>query len=58
LNIGITHIGNKMSKYKSNKNLTFEKDSKKSYVFIKEGSKDVGMLMWHYKKKIWLFERH
>jgi len=47
-----------MSKYKSNKNLTFEKDSKKSYVFIKEGSKDVGMLMWHYKKKIWLFERH
>jgi len=41
---------------KSNKNLTFEKDLEKSYVFIKDGKKDVGMLLWHYANKKWVFE--
>ncbi len=41
---------------KSNKNLTFEKDGLKSYIYIKEKGKDIGMLMWHYKKKKWIFE--
>ncbi len=43
-------------KYKSNKNLTFEKDEEKSYVYIKEKGKDIGIFMWHYKKKKWVFE--
>lgn len=41
---------------KSNNNLKFTKDSKKSYVYINEGKKDIGILMWHYKKKKWVFE--
>jgi len=45
-------------KYKTNKNLRFEKDSLKSYVFIKEGNRDIGMLAWHYAKKKWIFESH
>ena len=43
-------------KHKSNKNLSFSKDPDKSYVFIREGNKDIGILMWHYKKKKWIFE--
>lgn len=45
-----------MSKTKSNKNLKFEKDNRKSYVYIKDGDRDVGILMWHYKKKKWILE--
>jgi len=41
---------------KSNKNLIFIKDKDKNYVYIKDGKKDVGILMWHYKKKKWIFE--
>ncbi len=41
---------------KSNKKITISKDSKKSYVYIKDGKKDIGILMWHYKKKKWVFE--
>jgi len=41
---------------KSNKNLKFVKDRNKSYVYISERSKDIGMLYWHYQKKIWMFE--
>lgn len=40
-------------KYKSNKHLKFIKDDLKSYVFIKEKNKDIGMLYWDYKKKLW-----
>jgi len=43
-------------KYKTNKNLEFIKDNLKSYVFIKEKNKDIGMLLWHYTKKKWVFE--
>ena len=41
---------------KTNKKITIEKDSHKSYVYIKDGKKDVGILIWHYKKKKWVFE--
>lgn len=40
-----------------NKNLTFTKDSEKSYVYIRDGNKDVGILMWHYAKKRWVLEK-
>ena len=42
--------------YKSNKNLKFVKDSQKSYVYVYEGKKSLGMFSWHCKKKKWIFE--
>ena len=42
--------------YKSNKHLTFKKDDTKSYVYIEENGKDIGILMWNYMKKKWVFE--
>ena len=44
-------------KYKSNKNITIQKDAVKSYVYIYDGSRQIGTLMWHYKKKEWVFEK-
>jgi len=44
-----------MEKTKSNKDISIEKDSKKSYVYIKDKNKVVGILMWHYKLKKWVF---
>ena len=41
---------------KTNKNLTFIKEKTKSYVHIRDGKKEIGILMWHYKKKKWIFE--
>jgi len=41
---------------KTNKNLSFEKDNEKSYVYIKEDKKDIGILMWHHKKRKWVFD--
>ena len=41
---------------KSNKKISFTRDSKKSYVYIKDGKKEIGILMWHYGKKKWVFE--
>lgn len=41
---------------KSNKNLEFIKARKKSYVFIQEKGKDIGIFMWNYTKKKWVFE--
>jgi len=41
---------------KTNKNLSFEKDNEKSYIYIKEGKKDIGILMWHCKKRKWVFD--
>ena len=41
---------------KSNKNITISKDEAKSYVYIYDNKKEIGMLMWHYKKKKWIFE--
>ncbi len=32
------------------------KDPKKSYVIIRDGIKDVGMLAWDFNKKFWIFE--
>lgn len=46
-----------MSRKKSNAKLEFIKDPKKSYVYIREGKKDIGMLAWHYEKKLWVFDR-
>jgi len=43
---------------KSNKKISFTKDKKKSYVYIKDGKKDIGILMWHYKKNKWIFENN
>ncbi len=45
-----------MSRTKSNKKITFERDNSKSYVYIKDGNKDIGMLYWHYQKKRWMFD--
>ncbi len=47
----------KMGRNKSNKRITISKDKEKSYVYIKDGNKDVGILMWHYKKKKWVLSR-
>ena len=46
----------KMSRRKSNKKITITKDKEKSYVYIDEGDKYIGILMWHYKKKKWVFD--
>ena len=42
---------------KTNRNLVFEKDKEKTYVYIKDGKSDVGMLLWDFKKKCWVLER-
>lgn len=28
----------------------------KGYIYVKKGSKTIGILVWHYKKKRWIFE--
>ena len=40
---------------KSNKNLSFLKDNKKSYVYISEKEKTIGLFYYHYTKKKWLY---
>ena len=45
-----------MPRTKSNKNITMQKDPDKSYVHIYDSKKFIGTLMWHYKKKKWVFE--
>ena len=45
-------------KYKSNENLTFLKDSFKSYVYIMEKGRELGVFYWDYKKKKWDYERY
>lgn len=42
---------------KSNKDLKFIKDKEKSYVYIEEKGKTIGILMWHYKKEKWVYEK-
>ncbi len=41
---------------KSNKNIEIKKDPEKSYVYVEEKGKDIGILMWNYSKKKWIFE--
>jgi len=41
---------------KSNKKINISRDNKKSYVYLRDGEKDIGILMWHYKKKKWIYE--
>ena len=41
---------------KTNKNINIEYDNKKSYVYIYEKKTLIGMLMWHYSKKKWIYE--
>jgi hypothetical protein len=41
---------------KTNKNIRIAKDNAKSYVYVYDKDKCVGILMWHYKKKKWVFE--
>ena len=43
-------------KYKSNRDIGFEKDDVKSYIYVSEKSKSIGIFMWHYKKKVWIYE--
>ena len=45
-------------KMKDNSKVSITKDKDKSYVYIKDGNKDIGVLMWDYKKKKWLFENN
>ena len=42
--------------YKTNNHLSFLKDYLKSYVYIYDGQKEVGLFCWNYKKKKWQFE--
>ncbi len=41
---------------KSNKNIRFIPDDDKSYIWIYEKNKLIGILMWYYKKKKWVYE--
>ncbi len=41
---------------KSNKHIRFETDDDKSYVYIYDKKKLFGILMWHYKKKKWVYQ--
>jgi len=45
-----------MSKTKSNKQISFIHDTKKSYIYVMEKNKQIGTFMWHYKKKKWVYE--
>jgi len=47
---------NKHLSFKTNKHLSFVKDYLKSYVYIYDGQKEIGMLCWDYKKKKGRFE--
>lgn len=42
--------------HKSNKNINIKKDRTKSYIYIYDHFKFIGMLMWHRRKKRWVFE--
>jgi len=44
-------------RYKSNKDINVQKDDVKSYVWIYNGKKLIGTLMWHYDKKEWIFQK-
>lgn len=46
-----------MERRKDNSKVRIEKDPEKSYVYVYDGKKPLGTLMWHYKKKKWVFER-
>ena len=46
-----------MNQKKDNSKVTIQPDGEKSYVYIKDGKKDVGFLSWHYDKKKWMFNR-
>ena len=52
---GECKTGNEMET-KSNKLIRIEKDSQKSYVYICDGIKNVGTLLWHYQDKKWVFD--
>ena len=41
---------------KTNLGLDFIRDKKKSYVYVLDEGKEIGILMWHYNKKRWVFE--
>ena len=46
-----------MARRKSNEKVRIEKDPDKSYVYIYEKNKLIGILMWHYERKDWVFEK-
>ena len=43
-------------KKKSNKNITFTKDDDKSYIYITEGNRNIGIFLWNFYKKKWVFD--
>ena len=45
-----------MARKKSNQGLVFIKDTQKSYVYINERGKNIGILMWNYQKKKWILD--
>ena len=45
-----------MMKSKSNKDIRIIKDDKKSYVYIHEGGKLIGILMWNYRLERCVFD--
>jgi hypothetical protein len=49
-------VKQKKVKNKSNKNLSFIKDDRKSYVYVEEKGKTLGIFMWHYAEQKWVFQ--
>ena len=45
-------------RYKTNKNVFFKRDNLKSYIYVEEKGKTIGVLMWCYASKKWVFEDH
>ena len=43
---------------KTNKNLKFVKDDTKSYVYVTEKGKTIGIFCWDYSMKVWRFDRY
>jgi len=42
---------------KKNNEFRIEKDHEKSYVYVYDGLKYIGMFAWHYSRHIWVFSR-
>lgn len=45
-------------RYHSNKKINIVKDDLKSYVYIRDGKKEIGMLCWDYRKRKWRFRKY
>ena len=51
-------INKEKMRYHSNKNLDFKKDNTKSYVYVEDKGKTIGIFCWDYKNLRWKFDRY